>query len=328
MSFSVSVSSIRFLPPAFFIFFRARIDDLFIISSPRSYFRTWAGENIPSIPRLRFLFSSFFSFSLSRAPNNKPIDMIDFSRTTRNDDDHDEDDYLTPCITRLLVLHLQPFHYTRVSRNGPPPSFTIDFRRQFSHNLLQGRTNLHPHVHNFPLLPFQRFLLPRSTRFVARARSSSIFKDSFIISEMTKSKSGTNRDRERMNGGYSFASSYLRIERVRSNVFKSGVRRSCALRLNLLVAITRVVTGFPTLFIALTRSVLFPFSLFFPKFHPVSIFHTSFFKVTISIGVPSFFHFIFYIYSLFKDIKQSKKYIYFFLLGNSPTFIHATRILT
>lgn len=148
--------------------------------------------------------------------------MIDFSRTTRNDDDHDEDDYLTPCITRLLVLHLQPFHYTRVSRNGPPPSFTIDFRRQFSHNLLQGRTNLHPHVHNFPLLPFQRFLLPRSTRFVARARSSSIFKDSFIIFEMAKSKSGTNRDRERMNGGYSFASSYLRIERVRSSVFKSG----------------------------------------------------------------------------------------------------------
>lgn len=180
MSFS-DVSSIRFLPPAFFIFFRARIDDLFIISSPRSYFRTWAGENIPSIPRLRFLFSSFFSFSLSRAPNNKPIDMIDFSRTTRNDDDHDEDDYLTPCITRLLVLHLQPFHYTRVSRNGPPPSFTIDFRRQFSHNLLQGRTNLHPHVHNFPLLPFQRFLLPRSTRFVAWARSSSIFGDSLPV---------------------------------------------------------------------------------------------------------------------------------------------------
>lgn len=258
--------------------------------------------------------------------------MIDFSRTTRNDDDHDEDDYLTPCITRLLVLHLQPFHYTRVSRNGPPPSFTIDFRRQFSHNLLQGRTNLHPHVHNFPLLPFQRFLLPRSTRFVARARSSSIFGDSFIIFEMAKSKSGTNRDRERMNGGYSFASSYLRIERVRSNVFKSGVRRSCALRLNLLVAITRVVTGFPTLFIALTRSVLFPFNLFLPKFHPVSIFHTSFFKVTISVGhvthVPLFFYSIFYIYSLFKDIKQSKRYIYFFLLGNSPTFIQTTRILT
>lgn len=116
-----------------------------------------------------------------------------------------------------------------------------------------------------------------------------------------------------MNGGYSFASSYRRIERVRSNVFKSGVRRSCALRLNLLVAITRVVTGFPTLFIALTRSVLFPFNLFLPKFHPVSIFHTSFFKVTISVGhvthVPLFFYSIFYIYSVF--------YIYIYICSKS-----------
>lgn len=127
-----------------------------------------------------------------------------------------------------------------------------------------------------------------------------------------------------------FARAFLKVDRV---------RRSSALRLNLLVAITRVVTGFPTLFIALTRSVLFPFNLFLPKFHPVSIFHTSFFKVTISVvhvtHVPLFFYSIFYIYSvfyiyiyLFKDIKQSKRYIYFFLLGNSPTFIHATRILT
>lgn len=126
-----------------------------------------------------------------------------------------------------------------------------------------------------------------------------------------------------MNGGYSFASSYRRIERVRSNVFKSGVRRSCALRLNLLVAITRVVTGFPTLFIALTRSVLFPFNLFLPKFHPVSIFHTSFFKVTISVvhvtHVPLFFYSIFYIYSVFyiyifvQRYKTEQKIYIFFL---------------
>lgn len=222
---------------------------------------------VPSSFLFPFFLSSFFFllflFLFSALPTtNQLVDRFFSSNNAQGRWSH-EDDYLivvSPGCKRssFTFNHFTIPAYLATAHHRVSPSiFVVTSRTTFSKGV-RTSTPTFTALHSvFPTISSPLIYSFRCTR--------AIFGDSlpvlFLKSRNRNWWSESDRDRERMEKeqgifhlveSSAYARAFLKVDRV---------RRSSALRLNLLVAITRIVTG-SDLFVALTRSlVAFPFSL-------------------------------------------------------------------
>lgn len=182
---------------------------------------------VPSSFLFPFFLSSFFFllflFLFSALPTtNQLVDRFFSSNNAQGRWSH-EDDYLivvSPGCKRssFTFNHFTIPAYLATAHHRVSPSiFVVTSRTTFSKGV---RTSTPTFTALHSVFPF---LLPWSTRFVARAPSSGILCRYYFWNREIEIDGANQTEIEkewRKNRGYS--SSYRRIERVRSSVFKSG----------------------------------------------------------------------------------------------------------